>query len=130
MVKIIDFGFSVTTDKLQKQFCGTPSYMAPEIVKKLEYDAKSTDVWAIGILTYRMLYGVPPFKANSEKELYNKIMKGSFSFPPSSENENIVVSEHVKDIIKLMLSYDSSERPSTEGLLKHPWFSPAVAIAS
>ena len=80
-IKIIDFGFSVTTEKLQKQFCGTPSYMAPEIVKKLDYNAKSTDIWALGVLTYRLLYGVPPFRAPSEKELYTKIMKGTYSFP-------------------------------------------------
>lgn len=72
-VKIIDFGFCITTEKLQTQFCGTPSYMAPEIVKKQEYDAKATDIWSIGILAYRMLYGVPPFKAPTEKELYLKI---------------------------------------------------------
>ena len=80
-IKIIDFGFSVTTEKLQKQFCGTPSYMAPEIVKKLDYNAKSTDIWALGVLTYRLLYGVPPFRAPSEKELYSKIMKGVYSYP-------------------------------------------------
>lgn len=55
--------------------------MAPEIVKKLEYNAKATDIWAAGILAYRMLYGVPPFKAPSEKELYLKIMKGVYTFP-------------------------------------------------
>lgn len=55
--------------------------MAPEIVKKQEYDAKAADIWAIGILTYRMLYGVPPFRAPTEKELYQKIMKGAYIFP-------------------------------------------------
>ena len=44
--------------------------MAPEIVKKQEYDPKATDIWALGILAYRMLYGVPPFRAANEKELY------------------------------------------------------------
>lgn len=44
--------------------------MAPEIVKKLDYDAKATDIWAIGVLAYRMIYGFPPFRAPSEKELY------------------------------------------------------------
>ena len=44
--------------------------MAPEIVKKHEYNPKQTDIWALGILAYRMLYGNPPFKAPSEKELY------------------------------------------------------------
>lgn len=58
--------------------------MAPEIVKKQEYNAKATDIWAIGILTYRMLYGVPPFRAPSEKELYHKIVKGNYSFPNCS----------------------------------------------
>ena len=77
-IKIIDFGFSVTTERLQKQFCGTPSYMAPEIVKKSEYNAKQTDIWALGILAFRMLYGNPPFKAPSEKELYAKIIKGTY----------------------------------------------------
>jgi serine/threonine protein kinase len=52
--------------------------MAPEIVKKIEYDPKATDIWAIGILVYRMLYGVPPFRAPSEKELYQKIIKGHY----------------------------------------------------
>jgi serine/threonine protein kinase len=59
--------------------------MAPEIVKKHEYSAKATDVWAMGILAYRMLYGFPPFKAPTEKELYVKIMKGAYAFPTPSE---------------------------------------------
>jgi len=52
--------------------------MAPEIVKKQEYDPKASDIWAIGILAYRMLYGIPPFRAPNEKELYQKIMKGVY----------------------------------------------------
>jgi len=70
VIKLIDFGFSITCDKKSRQFCGTPSYMAPEIVKKIDYEAKGTDIWAVGVLLYRMLYGDPPFKAPSEKELY------------------------------------------------------------
>ena len=61
--------------------------MAPEIVKKQEYDAKATDIWALGILAYRMLYGVPPFKAPTEKELYSKIMKGTYYFPNESKSD-------------------------------------------
>lgn len=58
--------------------------MAPEIVKKLEYNAKATDIWAIGILAYRMIYGFPPFKAQTEKDLYRKIIYGQFIFPKES----------------------------------------------
>jgi serine/threonine protein kinase len=81
VIKLIDFGFSITCEKKSRQFCGTPSYMAPEIVKKIDYEAKGTDIWAIGVLLYRMLYGDPPFKAPSEKELYGKILKANLEFP-------------------------------------------------
>jgi serine/threonine protein kinase len=62
--------------------------MAPEIVKKQDYDPKATDIWAVGILAYRMLYGVPPFRAPTEKELYNKICKGVYSFPSPEDSKN------------------------------------------
>jgi serine/threonine protein kinase len=61
--------------------------MAPEIVKKQEYDAKCTDIWALGILAYRLLHGTPPFRAPTEKELYSKIMKGTYAFPTEIKND-------------------------------------------
>ena len=117
IIKIIDFGFSVTTEKPSKQFCGTPSYMAPEIVKKIEYDPKATDIWALGILAYRMLYGVPPFRAPTEKDLYSKITKGSYYFPSEEKNDPekplpTNVSAEAKDIISKMLQYKQIDRAS------------------
>lgn len=63
-IKIIDFGFSVSVqpDKKLCMFCGTPSYMAPEIVSKQEYNGKFVDIWAMGILLFTMLCGKFPFK--------------------------------------------------------------------
>ena len=63
-IKIIDFGFSVCvqSDKKLCMFCGTPSYMAPEIVSKQDYNGKFVDIWALGILLYTMLCGKFPFK--------------------------------------------------------------------
>lgn len=63
-IKIIDFGFSVSiqADKKLNMFCGTPSYMAPEIVSKQDYNGKFVDVWALGILLFTMLCGKFPFK--------------------------------------------------------------------
>jgi len=57
MVKLIDYGFSVVVANQQrlKVFCGTPSYMSPEIVRKHEYDGKPVDMWALGVLLYVML---------------------------------------------------------------------------
>ena len=79
MIKIIDFGFaafSVDADgKSQKHkvFCGTPSYMAPELVRKHEYDGLQVDMWALGIMLYAMLTGTFPFRGQNEHELYMKI---------------------------------------------------------
>jgi serine/threonine protein kinase len=70
--KLIDFGFccNCTPDARLKVFCGTPSYMSPEIVQRKEYYGPPTDIWATGILLYAMLCGRFPFKGNSTKELY------------------------------------------------------------
>jgi serine/threonine protein kinase len=68
MVKLIDFGFSVVVAGGQrlKVFCGTPSYMSPEIVRKNEYDGKPVDVWALGVLLFVLLTGTFPFRGVSE----------------------------------------------------------------
>ena len=71
-IKLIDFGFSVVTTAAQPRlriFCGTPSYMSPEIVRKTEYEGKPVDMWALGVLLYQMLTGVFPFRGVSESEL-------------------------------------------------------------
>lgn len=58
-VKLIDFGFStkISTDRKVKLYCGTPSYMAPEIVRKSEHHGGPADIWALGILLFTMLCG-------------------------------------------------------------------------
>ena len=70
--KLIDFGFSVVVGPGQnlKVFCGTPSYMAPEIVRKHEYDGKPVDIWALGVLLFVLLTGTFPFRGVSEQDLY------------------------------------------------------------
>lgn len=63
-VKLIDFGFStcIPNDKKIKLFCGTPSYMAPEIVSKKEYCGPPADVWALGVLMFALLCGRFPYR--------------------------------------------------------------------
>ena len=74
-IKLIDFGFStcIPNDKKIKMFCGTPSYMAPEIVMKSEYCGPPADMWASGVLLYALMNGQFPFKGQNDKELYKKI---------------------------------------------------------
>ena len=65
-IKIIDFGFSISIPKEKRLsiYCGTPSYMAPEMIKKCNYHGDPVDVWALGILLYILLHGRFPFKGN------------------------------------------------------------------
>lgn len=79
--KVIDFGFAAQSCKKMEIFCGTPAYMSPEICAKLKYSGSATDMWASGILLFTMLFGVQPFNATNEKELFKKIIKGSFNMP-------------------------------------------------
>ena len=73
-VKLIDFGFSIAIDTNQKLsiFCGTPSYMAPEIVNREPYSF-GADIWALGVLIYRIIKGEFPFKGCDDKQLFRKI---------------------------------------------------------
>lgn len=81
-IKIIDFGYSIKFDVNFKPqvSCGTPSYMAPELIKKMYYD-HSVDVWAAGILLYKLVTGAFPFRGSSEKDLYKKITLGKYEYP-------------------------------------------------
>lgn len=71
-IKLIDFGFCCASppDTRLRVFCGTPSYMSPEIVQRRDYAGPPTDVWATGILFYAMLCGRFPFKGKDTKDLY------------------------------------------------------------
>lgn len=106
-IKIIDYGFSICVDPGQrlKIFCGTPSYMAPEIVQKHEYSGAKADVWALGVLLFVLLAGKYPFKGINDIDLYQKIKKCRLELPHN-------LSEQSKNLISKILRYSPSERPA------------------
>lgn len=117
--KLIDFGFAIANQAKCRTFCGTPSYMAPELVNHEEYSPFSVDIWALGVLVYTMLCGKFPFSEKAENSLYASIRSGKFEMPNG-------LSESAKEIITLMLCVDPEKRSTTEQLIKHRWFSEEV----
>ncbi|KRZ39339.1 Protein kinase C-like 1B, partial [Trichinella pseudospiralis] len=82
-VKLADFGMckeGISAEKLTSTFCGTPDYIAPEILKENDYGA-SVDWWALGVLMYEMMVGQPPFEADNEEDLFDAILQDEVLYP-------------------------------------------------
>ena len=118
-VKLIDFGFStcVPNDKKIRLFCGTPSYMAPEIVKRTEFTGPPADIWATGVLLYALLCGTFPYRGSTDQELYSKICKGQYNEPEH-------LSSKAKTMLRRLMSINPDSRPSARSALTDGWLQP------
>ena len=121
LIKVSDFGLAkFLIPKTQEKLftaCGTPSYVAPEIISSLGYDNK-VDCWSLGVILYVMLCGFPPFYADDNNTLFNLIKGSSYDFPSPYWDS---VSDKAKDLIRKLLIVDPKKRLSCEEILKHPW---------
>ncbi|CAD8148025.1 unnamed protein product [Paramecium octaurelia] len=114
-VRIADFGFAKPLNKLKNEMnVGTPIYMSPETLIKSQYTSK-TDIWSLGVVFYELLYGKPPWVAQTEQELIFKVLNKSVVFPDFP-----FVSDSVKDLIKQCLIIDPYMRLSLNDLIQHP----------
>jgi serine/threonine-protein kinase ULK/ATG1 len=118
LLKIADFGFArfLPSLALAETLCGSPLYMAPEILRYEKYDAKA-DLWSTGTVVYEMIVGKPPFRAQNHVELIAKIDKNDdrIRFP-----DGLVVSRPMKDMIRALLKRNPTERIGYEHFFDHP----------
>jgi len=125
-VKLCDFGVSkqVKEGEIMNEQCGTPAYIAPEILRDKGYTGFAVDVWSLGVCLYAMLYGTVPFKANNMSELHQLILKAKYSM----KDEKAEVSDEAKGLIRALLDPDCQKRPSLKQVKKHPWLANAEEV--
>lgn len=99
------------------EHCGTPGYIAPEILRDERY-GKTVDMWSFGIILYILLGGYPPFYDKNTQLLYKKIMKGAYEFHTEYWTE---VSDEAKDLIAKLLVVDQHKRLTVDQALAHSW---------
>ena len=118
-IKIADFGFAkkVTSSKCLLTQCGTPGYVAPEILHGVPYGVKA-DMWSLGVITYILLGGYPPFIEQNQRELFKKIKRGQYEFHVEYWGQ---ISKEAKDLIAGLLTVDPDRRLSAEKALQNPW---------
>eukprot|EP00565_Helicotheca_tamesis_P004997 CAMPEP_0185724094 /NCGR_PEP_ID=MMETSP1171-20130828/682_1 /TAXON_ID=374046 /ORGANISM="Helicotheca tamensis, Strain CCMP826" /LENGTH=335 /DNA_ID=CAMNT_0028391875 /DNA_START=129 /DNA_END=1136 /DNA_ORIENTATION=- len=118
-VKIADFGFAkkVLAPKSLTTQCGTPGYVAPEILEGVAYDLKA-DMWSVGVILYILLGGYPPFIENNQRELFRKIKRGDYEF---HEEYWGTVSTEAKNLISSLLTVKPDDRLTASAALRNPW---------
>ena len=117
-IMITDFGLSKIKDSgIMETACGTRCYVAPEVLAKKPY-GKLVDVWSIGVITYILLCGYPPFYDENDLNLFYQILKGKFEFDSPYWDE---ISDDAKEFIRQLICVNVEKRSCCEEALQHAW---------
>ncbi|CAI5730633.1 unnamed protein product [Peronospora destructor] len=120
-LKIGDFGLATRLEKPEdrkRTMCGTPNYIAPEILSGQRGDGHSfeVDIWSTGVVMYTLLVGRPPFETDDVKATYKRIRANKYDFPETAH-----ISRLAQSLVRGILRNDPGARPSLEQILKHPF---------
>ncbi|XP_074106748.1 calcium/calmodulin-dependent protein kinase I isoform X1 [Cotesia typhae] len=119
-IMISDFGLSKMEDSgIMATACGTPGYVAPEVLAQRPY-GKAVDVWSIGVISYILLCGYPPFYDENDANLFAQILKGEFEFDSPYWDD---ISDSAKDFIHKLMCVKVEDRYTCKQALAHPWIS-------
>lgn len=114
-IKLTDFGLSKElSDEVTTTFCGTPEYVAPEVIKREPY-SRAIDWWSLGILCYELLFGTTPFTSSNRVKLFQMIMNSPPRFPEGTDADT-------QDFIKKLLCKDPRQRAKFEDIKNHPFW--------
>nr|XP_009458177.3 serine/threonine-protein kinase 33 isoform X1 [Pan troglodytes]XP_016775792.2 serine/threonine-protein kinase 33 isoform X1 [Pan troglodytes]XP_054518008.1 serine/threonine-protein kinase 33 isoform X1 [Pan troglodytes]XP_054518009.1 serine/threonine-protein kinase 33 isoform X1 [Pan troglodytes]XP_054518010.1 serine/threonine-protein kinase 33 isoform X1 [Pan troglodytes]XP_054518011.1 serine/threonine-protein kinase 33 isoform X1 [Pan troglodytes]XP_054518012.1 serine/threonine-protein k len=120
-IKVTDFGLAVKkqsrSEAMLQATCGTPIYMAPEVISAHDY-SQQCDIWSIGVIMYMLLRGEPPFLASSEEKLFELIRKGELHFENPVWNS---ISDCAKSVLKQLMKVDPAHRITAKELLDNQW---------
>ncbi|XP_077988592.1 calcium/calmodulin-dependent protein kinase type 1D-like [Glandiceps talaboti] len=125
-IMISDFGLSKMDDGAGDDMstaCGTPGYVAPEVLAQKPY-GKAVDLWSIGVISYILLCGYPPFFDENDSNLFAQIIKGEYEFDSPYWDD---ISDSAKDFIRHLLDVNSKNRYTCQQSIDHPWISGGAA---
>lgn len=125
-IKLGDLGFAKRTPPTgYTTSCGTPSYVAPEILRSEPYN-QACDLWSLGVVLYILLSGYAPFSSPNQSDLFKAIVSGRFYFEPEYWSK---ISAPAKDLIRRLLVVDTRFRATAADVLAHPWLHGTVSTA-
>ncbi|XP_027007294.1 calcium/calmodulin-dependent protein kinase type 1D isoform X1 [Tachysurus fulvidraco] len=125
-IMISDFGLSKMegTGDVMSTACGTPGYVAPEVLAQKPY-SKAVDCWSIGVIAYILLCGYPPFYDENDSKLFEQILKADYEFDAPYWDD---ISDSAKDFISSLMEKDPAKRFTCEQSLRHPWIAGDTAL--